>query len=106
MIQLVGSLFFALAAGLAAGGLAATAAQMLTGLAPGFFPPYVRRSRFLTSLATTALIGPYMLFNEALAAHAEERIAAPALVTSALFALGWALASGIVLVFLAGQLAS
>lgn len=100
------SFLFALAAGLAAGGFSATVAQEITGVAPAFVPPYVRRSRLATSLATTALLGPYMLFNEALAAHAENRVSGQIVVTSAAVALGWALAAGIVLVFLAGEFAS
>ncbi len=106
MISVVSFLGFALASGLAAGGIVATAAQMLTGQAPCFEPPFVRPSRIVRSLAVTALLGPYMLFNEALAARQERRIPPAIVVTSAALSLGWALASGVVLVFLAGEIVS
>jgi hypothetical protein len=106
MISVVSFLGFALASGLAAGGIVATAAQMLTGQAPCFEPPFVRPSRIVRSLAVTALLGPYMLFNEALAAWEEQRIPPIVVATSGALSLGWALASGVVLVFLAGQVVS
>ncbi|MBK8458149.1 MAG: hypothetical protein IPL47_14460 [Phyllobacteriaceae bacterium] len=103
MIQFAFALI-ALAAGLAAGGMAASIAQEITGRPPGFAPPFVRPGHIIASLAVTALIGPYMLFNEALAAWREERIGPVIVATSGAIALGWALACGIVLVFLAGRL--
>ncbi len=105
MIFIVPALI-ALAAGLAAGGMGASIAQEITGRAPRFAPPYVRNDQILASLAITAVLGPYMLFNEALNARREERIGDVIVATSAALALGWALAGGVVLVFLVGTLAA
>lgn len=101
----ISSALIALAAGLAAGGMGASIAQEITGRAPRFAPPYVRGDKILVSLAITALLGPYMLFNEALSARRDGRIGDVIVATSAALALGWALAGGVVLVFLAGALA-
>lgn len=103
-MMIVAALFLSLAFGLAAGGFAGALAQQLTGAPPRFLPPYVRRERFAASLAITALLGPYMLFNEALAARCEGRGNAALIAIAAALALGWALLSGIVVTFLAGQI--
>ena len=56
----------------------------------------------VAQLALSAVLGPYMLFNEALTAHRAARIAPSVLIAAAGAALAWALAAGIVLVFLVG----
>lgn len=97
---------FALAAGLAAGGLAGSVAEAFTGVRVGFAPPYVRRGNPVASLAVSTVLGPFMLLNEALRAHDEGRIGSGLVATSAAISLGWALAAGIVLVFAATRIAS
>lgn len=103
-MMIVAALSLALAFGLAAGGFAASLAQQLTGLLPLFRAPFVREERLGASLALTALIGPYMLFNEALLARREARIGSALVAVSGAMALGWALSSGIVLTYFAGQI--
>lgn len=92
----------ALAFGLAVGGLAGAVAEWWTGRRLAFRPPYVDPGRIGAALALSAVLGPYMLFNEALAAHRAARIAPSVLIAAAGAALAWALAAGIVLVFLVG----
>lgn len=92
---------YALAAGLTLAGLAGSAIEIAHGRRLDFRPPFVMPGRIGRSLATTVAAGPFMLANEALAAHRAGAIATPALALCALAAALWSTATGIVVVELA-----
>lgn len=94
-------LTYALAAGLTLSGIAASMLELATGRRAGFRPPFIERGRILSSVASAAAAGPYMLGNEALAAWREGIIGRRALAFWTGIAAAWALASGVILVELA-----
>jgi hypothetical protein len=61
----------------------------------------VSPAHVLRSLAATASAGPFMLVNDALAAHRQHRVSALALASCFCTALFWTLALGIVLIGIA-----
>jgi hypothetical protein len=87
---------FAFLVGLTVCGLAGSAMELACGRRLAFVEPYVSPAHVLRSLAATALAGPFMLFNDALAARRAGRISWPALASCGCTALMWTLALGIV----------
>lgn len=92
---------FAFLVGLTACGLAGSMMELASGRRLAFAEPYVSPAHVVRSLAATAFAGPFMLFNDALAARSEQRLSALALASCACTGLAWALALGVVLVGLA-----
>lgn len=92
---------YALAAGLTVCGLVGTVAEIAAGRRLGFRPPFVVRERFGLSLALTFAAGPFMLANEALAAHRAGLIERSVLALCTAGAVVWAMAAGVVIVELA-----
>jgi membrane-bound metal-dependent hydrolase YbcI (DUF457 family) len=92
-----GLIAFAFPVGLTACGLAATALEMAGGRRLAFAEPYVSPRHMLRTLAAVAVAGPYMLMNDALAAHRARRISLVMLASCGCTALVWALALGFVL---------
>lgn len=92
----VAQIAFAFVAGLTVCGLAGSAMELACGRRLAFVEPYVSPAHVLRSLAATAFAGPFMLFNDALAARRERRISAPALASCGVTAMLWALALGVV----------
>ena len=95
---------FAFAVGLTLAGLVACIVEIATGSPVLFAEPPLSRRRLALSLVLTALAGPFMLGNEALAARADGRIGRVRLATFTLVAGTWALALGVLSVALAGRL--
>lgn len=89
---------FAFLVGVTACGLAGSALELLAGRRLAFTEPYVSPSHVLRSLGMTALVGPLMLGNDALAAYRERRLSAAALASCGCTALLWCLALGVVLI--------
>lgn len=92
---------YALAVGLTLAGIVATLVELTNGRRIGFRPPFVTADRFALSLALTAVAGPAMIANEAIAAHREGVIAWPALGVCLAIAVTWCMATGILFVDLA-----
>lgn len=86
---------FALVTGLTVSGLAASLASILMQAPAGFREPFVSRDRFFPSLLITAIAGPIMLFNEAVASLKHRRVGLVFFVFCAATVAGWALALGI-----------
>ena len=86
---------FAFLVGMTACGLAGSLMELATGRRLAFAEPYVSPAHVLRSLAATAFAGPFMLFNDALAARREGRLSTLALVSCACTGLAWALALGV-----------
>lgn len=97
----VEALLFALMAGLTVTGIAASVMEFFALRTVSFDEPFVSSTRIVRSLAATAAAGPFMLFNDALAARREGRISPIALVSCACASCTWAMATGIVVVSLA-----
>lgn len=104
MFLVVTTLAYALAAGLAFGGMAATLIREFCGDEPRFQPPFADSAHVLRSLGITLAAGPYMLANEAIAARRAGSISGLSFATALLLCVAWALAAGVVLVFLAETL--
>jgi hypothetical protein len=94
---LVGSAFSA---------LTGSAMEHRMGAAAGLRPPFVSPDRIARSLGLTLAAGSYLLVAELRTAFAKGRISAPAAIAGLLFASIWALATGILLVELMGQVRS
>lgn len=94
---LVGSAFSA---------LVGSAVELRTGAPAGLRPPFLTPDRMAQSLVLTLAAGSYALLCELRTARAKGRISAPAALAGVLFASIWALATGILLVELMGQLKS
>ncbi len=92
---------YAFAVGLTLSGIAASVLELVKGRRAGLRPPFIERGKFLSSLGSAALAGPYMIGNEALAAWREGVIGGGALAFWAVVAAVWASASGVVIVELA-----
>ncbi|MFZ1680310.1 MAG: hypothetical protein WAT70_04765 [Rhizobiaceae bacterium] len=104
MFWVITTIAYALAAGLAFGGMAATLIREFGGGEPRFRPPFADPAHVLRSLGITLAAGPYMLANEAIAARREGAISGLSFATALLLCAAWALAAGVVLVFLAETL--
>jgi hypothetical protein len=94
---LVGSAFSA---------LTGVAIEQRLGAEAGLRPPFVTPDRIARSLGLTLVAGSYLLVAELRMAFAKGRISAPAAIAGVLFASIWALATGILLVELMGQVRS
>lgn len=88
---------FAFLVGLTASGLICSALEIVFGRRLAFAEPFMSGSHVVRSLAVAAFAGPFMLFNEALAAYRQRHITGMALVSCAGSACLWALALGVVL---------
>jgi hypothetical protein len=91
---------FAFLTGLTAGGLVSTVLELLCGRPLAFVEPYVSPDHVVRTLAATALAGPFMLVNDAIAARRERRISLLGLLSCLCTAMLWALALGVVLLAL------
>lgn len=92
---------FAFLAGLALCGLSGSAMELAFGRRLSFREPFVSPHHIFRSLLATAAAGPFMLVNDALDAWRSGRVSMPFMLSCALSAAGWALASGIVTIDLA-----
>ena len=92
---------FAFVVGLTACGLASTVMEIVGGRRLAFVEPYVSSDHVVRSLAATAFAGPFMLVNDALAAHRDRRISLPGLLSCLCTAMLWATALGVLLMGLA-----
>jgi hypothetical protein len=88
---------FAFLTGLTACGLVSTVLELSCGRRLAFVEPYVSSHHVVRSLAATAVAGPFMLLNDALAARREGRISSPGLLSCVCTAMLWALALGVVI---------
>lgn len=89
-------LAFAFLVGMTVCGLSGTLLELVASRPVRFGEPFLSRRRPLLSLATTALAGPLMLANDALSAFRANRISLAGLASSALVAMAWALATGVI----------
>lgn len=89
---------FAFLAGVTVCGLAGSAMELVAGRRLTFAEPYMARAHFLRSLAVTLFAGPFMLVNDALAAHRGRCVSTLALLSCMCTALVWTFAMGIVAV--------
>ncbi len=92
---------FALLTGLTVCGLLGSTMELATRRRLSFREPFVSPRHIVRSLAAAAAAGPFMLINDALAAWRSGRVSTLFLLSCAVSALGWALATGIVVVDLA-----
>ncbi|MET0599864.1 MAG: hypothetical protein ABWZ57_18575 [Mesorhizobium sp.] len=91
----------AFASGLTLSGLSGSILELATGCRLSLSPPFVRPERLAQTLWRTALAGPFMLANEALACRRSGRMG-DLPTAAAMLACGiWALAQGVILVSLA-----
>ena len=89
---------FAFLVGLTASGLLCSALELVFGRRLAFAEPFMSGSHVVRSLALAAFAGPFMLFNEALAAYRQRHITGMALASCAGSACLWALALGVPLI--------
>jgi len=92
---------FAFLTGLTACGLTGTVLELACGRRLAFVEPYVSSGHVVRSLAAAAFAGPFMLLNDAIAAHGERRISSLGLLSCLCTAMLWTLALGGVLMGLA-----
>jgi hypothetical protein len=91
---------FAFLTGLTACGLVSTVLELVFGRRLAFVEPYVSSDHVVRSLAAAAFAGPFMLVNDAVAAHRERRISWIGLMSCLATATLWALALGVVILTL------
>lgn len=82
--------------GLVFSGLGGAALEIWGGRRLAFADPFVNRQHVWRSLWMTALSGPFMLVNEALAALKERRIGIPSLASCVALSGTWIFLMGIV----------
>lgn len=97
---------FAFAVGLTVLGVAGTLLEIAAGRRLSFAEPFVTRASVARSLAASALAGPYMLVNDALAAWRDGGVNAVQFATCLMLATGWVLAAGIVAIDLVLRLSA
>lgn len=95
-MDLIAALTLAFLTGLTVAGLAGSTMELVFRQRLRLSAPFVQRERILLSLAATAVAGPFMLANEALASFRARRIGAAALAISMAVSFVWVLATGIV----------
>ena len=100
-MDMLWALAFALAVGLTIAGFAGSVMDIAAGARFRSAPPFIDRRRIALSLAASLAAGPFMLVNDALAARATRRIGVPGFAVCVATALGWTLATGIVVTELA-----
>jgi hypothetical protein len=84
--------------GFAASACAATLAELGAKSPAGMRAPFVTADHILRSLGLVAVAGPYLLFRELKSARQEAGLPLAFALAGLVFANGWALALGIVLV--------
>jgi hypothetical protein len=84
--------------GIAFSACAAAFAELLVKRPAGMREPFVSADHVLRSLTLVAIAGPYLLICELKTAHRDTGLSALLVLTGLIFANGWALALGIVLV--------
>ncbi len=89
---------YAYLVGFSASACAATLAELSAKCPAGMRAPFVTADHILRSLGLVALAGPYLLFRELKSARQEHALPLPFVLSGLVFANGWALALGIVLV--------
>lgn len=102
----VGPALFAFLAGLTLAGIVATIVEIVTEAPVCFAEPHLSPRRIARSVALTAIAGPFMLGNEALAAYDRGTINKARLSVYMMVAGAWALALGVLTVSLATALAN
>jgi hypothetical protein len=97
---------YAYVVGSAFSALIGSAMEQRMGAEAGFRPPFVSPDRIARSLTLTLAAGSYLMTAELRTAFAKGRISAVSALAGLLFASIWALATGILLVELMGQVRS
>ncbi len=87
---------FVFSCGLVFSGLGGAVLEMWAGRRLAFADPFVSRSHVWRSLWMTALSGPFMLVNEALAALKERHIGVPSVISCVALSATWVFMTGIV----------
>ncbi len=94
---------YAYLVGTAFAALTGSALEMRAGRAAGMHPPFLTYDHKVRSLITTLAAGSYLLLCELRRAGRERPLSLPLIAAGLLFASAWALATGVVLVELMGQ---
>lgn len=97
---------FAFLVGLTLCGLAGSVMELVSGRRLAFAAPYVTPAHVVRSLAMTVAVGPFMLVNDALDAHREERLSTAGLGSCMFTAVIWLMALGVVTITVASVAAS
>ncbi len=92
---------FAFLAGLTVCGLAGSFMELATGRLLSLAAPFISPGHVVRSTCSTAIAGPFMLLNDALAWRRADRISTPLLCALAGLAGIWLLATGVVTLALA-----
>jgi hypothetical protein len=97
---------FAFLVGLTLCGLAGSIMELVSGRRLAFAAPYVTPAHVARSLAMTVAAGPFMLVNDALDAHREQRLSTAGLGSCMCTAVIWLMALGVVTITVASVVAS
>ena len=97
---------FAFLVGLTLCGLAGSIMELVSGRRLAFAAPYVTPAHVVRSLAMTVAAGPFMLVNDALDAHREQRLSTTGLGSCMFTAVIWLMALGVVTITVASVVAS
>lgn len=97
---------FAFLVGLTLCGLAGSIMEMVSGRRLAFAAPYVTPAHVFRSLAMTVAAGPFMLVNDALDAHREQRLSTAGLGSCMCTAVVWLMALGVVTITIASLVGS
>jgi hypothetical protein len=97
---------FAFLVGLTLCGLAGSVMELVSGRRLAFAAPYVTPAHVVRSLAMTVAAGPFMLVNDALDAHREQRLSTAGLGSCMCTAVIWLMALGVVTITVASVVAS
>lgn len=97
---------FAFLVGLTLCGLAGSIMELVSGRRLAFAAPYVSPAHVARSLAMTVAAGPFMLVNDALDAHREQRLSSAGLGSCMCTAVIWLMALGVVTITVASVVAS
>lgn len=92
---------FAFLVGLTLCGLAGSIMELVSGRRLAFAAPYVTPAHVARSLAMTVAAGPFMLVNDALDAHREQRLSTAGLGSCMCTAVIWLMALGVVTITVA-----
>jgi hypothetical protein len=97
---------YAYLVGSAFSGLIGAAAELRAGARAGMRPPFLTHDHIFRSLGLTLAAGSYLLVSELRAARGKGRVSVPLVLAGIAVASIWALATGILLVELMGQIRS
>ena len=97
---------YAYLVGTAFSALIGAAAELRAGAEAGMRPPFLSRQHIFRSLSLTLAAGSYLLVSELRAARGKGQVTVPFVLAGVAFASIWALATGILLVELMGQIRS